>query len=153
MVFKPDSSRKGFTLIELLVVIAIIGILASVVMASLNSARAKSRDAKRQSDLKQLQLAIELYRDASGQYPTTDGWVLADSGPLNTNLVPTYISQLPEEPPGNAAAYYMYYLVSTNQYCLYAELEGLSTAHSSYTNAPYHPGGVGGYGMNYALCN
>ena len=63
-------NKKGFTLIELLVVIAIIGILASVVLASLNSARAKSRDARRIADVKQLQLALELYADANNQaYP------------------------------------------------------------------------------------
>ena len=46
--------NKGFTLIELLVVIAIIGILSSVVLASLNTARSKGRDARRLSDLKQI---------------------------------------------------------------------------------------------------
>ena len=60
--------NRGFTLIELLVVIAIIGILASVVLASLNSARQKSRDARRVSDIKQLQLALELYFDANRSY-------------------------------------------------------------------------------------
>ncbi len=65
--------KKGFTLIELLVVIAIIGILASVVLASLNSARAKSRDARRIADVKQIQLALELYADSHSQtYPGPD---------------------------------------------------------------------------------
>ena len=70
--FKKQSKqgRYGFTLIELLVVIAIIGILASVVLASLNSARKKSRDARRLADVKQLQVALELYFDGnSGSYP------------------------------------------------------------------------------------
>ena len=51
---------KGFTLIELLVVIAIIGLLSTLAVVSLNSARAKARDAKRVSDVKQLSMVIEM---------------------------------------------------------------------------------------------
>lgn len=85
------KSYRGFTLIELLVVIAIIGILSSIVLASLNTARQKSRDARRVADIKQLQLAMQLYYDASSTYPT-----------VLTELVPTYIATVPTDPVGQA---------------------------------------------------
>ena len=61
--------RKGFTLIELLVVIAIIGLLATLAVVALNNARQKSRDARRISDIKQIQTALELYYNDEGNYP------------------------------------------------------------------------------------
>jgi prepilin-type N-terminal cleavage/methylation domain-containing protein len=71
--------KKGFTLIELLVVIAIIGLLASVVLVSLNTARAKARDAKRQAELNQVQLAIEMYYNQTGSYVTGTFFSVWDS--------------------------------------------------------------------------
>lgn len=65
----------GFTLIELLVVISIISLLSSVVLASLNSARSKAQDARRKSDIVQIQRALELYYDQNGQYPISGGAV------------------------------------------------------------------------------
>ena len=64
------NNKKGFTLIELLVVIAIIGVLASIVLVSLNNARVKARDTRRISDIKNIQLALELYYDSNVKYPT-----------------------------------------------------------------------------------
>jgi prepilin-type N-terminal cleavage/methylation domain-containing protein len=107
------NKNKGFTLIELLVVIAIIGILSSVVLASLNSARAKARDARRYTDLVQVQLALELYYDSNGSYPMTTGWwtvcttgndpTARDTSGANgyiPNLAPLYIAALPTDPSG-----------------------------------------------------
>jgi prepilin-type N-terminal cleavage/methylation domain-containing protein len=59
--------NRGFTLIELLVVIAIIGILSSVVLASLNTARAKGADAAIKSSLNNARAQAELYYDGNGQ--------------------------------------------------------------------------------------
>ncbi len=99
---KKKLSARGFTLIELLVVIAIIGVLATVVLASLNTARRKSRDARRISDIKQLQLALELYFDGvgAGNYPTgvaVDSPCTNNSG-LTVLVTSGYIASIPRDP-------------------------------------------------------
>ena len=72
---------RGFTLIELLVVIAIIGILSSVVLASLNIARGKGNDAKTKSQLSGLRVAAETYYDTNGHYGTVATDSCADVTP------------------------------------------------------------------------
>jgi len=63
------KQKRGFTLIELLVVVAIVGLLSSVVLASLNTARMKARDAKRILEVRQIQIALARYYDTYGEYP------------------------------------------------------------------------------------
>ena len=102
--------QKGFTLIELLVVIAVIGILAAVVLASLNDARAKARDTKRIADLHQIRSALEMYYNDNGYYPPTGCGYDCNSYRISTDanwqstlgvaLAP-YISALPVDPINN----------------------------------------------------
>jgi type II secretion system protein G len=66
------QKQKGFTLIELLVVVAIIGVLATIVLSSLSNARAQARDARRVSEMKNLEKALEMYYLDYNQYPPFD---------------------------------------------------------------------------------
>lgn len=116
------NKNCGFTLVELLVVIAIIGILASVVLVSLNSARSKARDARRIADVHQLTLALESYYDSN---QGRDG-AGADTGfdyPSNTD-VPTslgllvsggFMSAVPKDP--QSGANYLYAALGSGDTC------------------------------------
>lgn len=137
-----QKKQKGFTLIELLVVIAIIGLLSTLAVVALNSARMKSRDARRLSDVKQIQTALELYYNDQGEYPPADPAVRlgdTDNACLDTTgftteaacLANPYMAVVPEYPSPrtdnnctDATAGYDYLRVATDQstyrlnYCL-----------------------------------
>ena len=130
------DNKKGFTLIELLVVIAIIGILSSIVMVSLNSARAKARDAKRQGDLNALQTALQLYADSQDtfKYPSDGSGsfcsVATGGSCLNELVTGGYIKSLPQDPLNTGSSTYTYYNAGDDAtYCLYAPLENKTNGY------------------------
>ncbi len=130
--------NKGFTLIELLVVIAIIALLSTLAIVALNSARQKSRDAKRISDVKQIQTALELFHADTAAYPTVDpavalgpdgnGAMLDGAGFHATAAAtaPVYMGQLPEDPNNTGDFVYTYGCAgdSCQAYAITFTLEG-----------------------------
>lgn len=97
MIFKKRQANKGFTLIELLVVVAIIGLLSSVVMASLNSARAKAKDAAVRMGVRELAKLFELEYNDTGSYlglnTNSCSWVTISSSNCNSFFTGTYATQ------------------------------------------------------------
>ena len=125
--------ERGFTLIELLVVIAIIGILSSIVLASLNTARAKARDARRLSDLKELQTALELYFSDYNSYPVSTSQ--ANTVTALAALAPNYMSVLSDDPLGGSNHYQYMSTASGAFYCLGSIIEGTAPASTCNTTS------------------
>lgn len=107
--------RSGFSIIELLVVITIISILAGTLYYNLSAGSAQSRDAERQAELRNLQSAIELYRNDNGRYPegcngagswsgqVGTAYACATGGAYIVGLAPEYITTLPQDPRLNGS--------------------------------------------------
>jgi len=97
---KKTLFNQGFTLIELLVVISIIGILGSIVLTNVNTARQKARDVQRMANVNQIASAIALYQDDNeGVPPGEDGVEYVNGNPeWIPGLVPKYISSVPSDP-------------------------------------------------------
>ena len=99
------SQKKAFTLVELLVVIAIIGLLATLSVIALSNARAKSRDTKRMSDIKQVQTALELYFNDQNRYPTVTEWNTGSIYSTSSEGTTTYMQVIPTAPTNSDGDY------------------------------------------------
>lgn len=143
--------RKGFTLIEILIVVAIIAILASIVLVGLGPTQQSGRDARRLSDLHEIQNGLELYYNSCGYYPGTavsapcaayaasDGYY--GSGPTDTKSVEYImthfsalgINQVPDDP--TSGHHYLYAVIpGGTSYILEAQLENTNNSvFASYT--------------------
>lgn len=122
--------KTGFTLIELIVVIAILGILATIGLTSFRASQIKSRDAKRKSDLEQVQRALEIYMNDVGHYPnsTTEGGIIDSflwGAEFSDAKGTMYMKELPKD--SNSSSEYCYKSVAVpavaTSYKLYAKLE------------------------------
>lgn len=122
------KTLKGYTLIEMLMVVAIIGVLASSILIGLGSARSKARDARRITDLKSTQTALELYYSKYGVYPSrspgsNETWEWADLvNVLTSSETGLKISKVPKDPLNNTEYVYKYATDGQN-YVLGAKLE------------------------------
>lgn len=123
-------NKKGFTLIELLVVIAIIGLLSTLSVVALGSARAKSRDSKRLSDIKQVQTALELFYTDQGNYPAGTDIVLGtdvtclDASGFGTDCTDAYMGLVPKDPQNSGSYFYFYNALEDRlSYTITAQLE------------------------------
>ena len=100
-----SKAVRGFTLIELLVVVTIIGLLSSIVVASLTSARVKGENAARVSTVHSITTALAIYFSANGDYPAllhnncggTDGTV-AGTPFMETLVSNKYLASYPTDP-------------------------------------------------------
>ncbi len=163
---KSLSSKKGFTLVELLVVVSIIGLLSSIVVSSLNTARAKGRDAVRMSTLHQVRTAVEAYFNDNGFYPQCTGpndlcTSTGYQGDINTLAIkPTYMSSVPLDPTNINGQYGYYYARGYKQTAQYTFINNgrtdnyiLSTRLETKTGQILN-GGTGGWNntsLNYLL--
>lgn len=113
------NKNFGFTLIELLVVIAIIGFISVLAVAAMTSIRAKSRDAKRLADIKQIQAALNLYYADRRMYPTLAAYLgLATNrkclntiaaGFTTSGCPNAFMADIPKDPGAGTAATNQYY--------------------------------------------
>lgn len=124
------KTSSGFTLIELLVVIAIIGLLSTLAVVALGSARQKARDSLRLSDLKEMQVALELHYTDKSSYPAQAEAVTLGSGNfacLNVDgfsasgCANPYKGNIPQD-PGDSV--YQYISSDGSSYAISATLEG-----------------------------
>ncbi|HBC45064.1 MAG: PilE-like protein [Candidatus Collierbacteria bacterium GW2011_GWB1_45_35] len=113
---------KGFTLIELLVAMGIMAVLTGMALFNFNQSRVRARDVQRKNDLKQLQTALEVYKNDNNFYPS-------DPAAYQTDLITgSYIKNTFNDPKGSAEWVDYQYLPSVDlkYYYLTSCLENLA---------------------------
>ena len=110
-----EKRQRGFTLIELLVVIAIIGVLATIVMVSVNDLRARARDDRRAADIKAIRDALAMYQIRHVVYPSSPTETeITGTDTLSTELESEREIQNVPVDPTNVSPYVYTYQSLTN---------------------------------------
>lgn len=118
---------RGFTLIELLVVISILAVLAAIGLTVYTNVLKNARDAKRQSDLRSIQSALEQYYADQRSYPDSLSLLSSDSK--------VYITTIPKDPRGTNYHYSRNGCGPSSDYCLRADMEGTPPQSDSNCSA------------------
>lgn len=115
--------ERGYTLVEIVIVIGIVAVLATIIWGAADAYRKKARDTERRSELKQIELALRMYKDSYGRYPAegcgaTGLWASPGPGTATwyvscddyiPGLTPSIMNTLPSDPnETNANSGYMY---------------------------------------------
>lgn len=133
--------NKGFSLIELLVVVSILGLLSVLVISNVSGIRERARDSQRKAELRQIKLALRIYKNDFGAYPTGSSGNIVGCGTVAAVAActwggefkrgdSTYMKVLPKDPSWTATSNVLYsYSRPANDidsFILYAVLENKS---------------------------
>jgi len=135
---KEKLNNKGFTLFELLVSISIIALLTAIAVVSFGGVNKKARDSKRKSDIGEITLALENYRQVNGSYPDSI-----------SDLVSDYLQKEPTDPKEGSS--YFYNDVTSYTYILCAPVELENSVSSDQTGCSGLP--AEGYSGYYKVVN
>lgn len=142
--------KKGFTLLEILIVISILGILATLISGNFITSLKKGRDARRKTDLKQIQNALEMYYEDKKTYPSFNifanpGYKLCETKiDSNCGNEKVYMQKIPSDPAPNYSYYYQSNGVS---YRLYSCIENNLDQGPGVNQAGYSGTNCGGCGL------
>jgi general secretion pathway protein G len=158
---KDKKIEAGFTLIELLVVMFIIGILATLLMSNLAGFRERARDARRKSDLRQIESSLALYYSIYREYPaSSEGKIIGcneppvacDWGNRWSRGENVLMKQLPQDPlydpTVEGSPTYYYEKTDTESFYLKATLENASDKDITSSQARCGKG----TGTEYIIC-
>jgi general secretion pathway protein G len=162
---KKSALSAGFSLIELLVVIAILGTLTGLAATNFGNSQAKARDARRKSDLAQIQRALELYYNDHGRYPNESNNQIAACGASSTSVCPwgspmqdgagtIYLETLPKDPRTSNTYFYNVDQSNFLRYQLFARLENANDPildRNGDGEADDYTKNCGGANCNYAV--